>query len=113
MGLLCLLLLETFDDSVLEGYLGFISELFPHLSVSDDVAFDDETDAMDIDIGSQSAVDVSQIATECLAIINSPSHVAKLMNFCHNSDSKHSLLQIAQLCHSLTSKLKQRVHSNR
>lgn len=106
-------ILGEFDDDLLRKYLAIITELFPQLSNLDSISFDDDDDdPMEWNSDSHnSPISLSEMRADCLRILNSPSHVARILQLTSNDNS--TLLSVAQLCHTLTSKLNQRVHSSR
>ena len=108
---------ESLSESQASDYLNIITELFPHLSGEDLFRFDmdDDEDEYDMDYSDQdnAAVSLNKIRMECLNTINSPNHVAKFISLTRGARSSDTILQLSKLCHVMTSKLGQLVHSNR
>ncbi|XP_067931965.1 ubiquitin-protein ligase E3C-like [Watersipora subatra] len=100
------------EDRVLSQYLCLISRLLPSLTA--DAPLSDENDSVNMeceDDDSDNPTSLSQLRSDCIYVLNTPEHVSRLLRLA-GADSS-SLLRICQICHTLLSRLNQRVHSSR
>lgn len=115
-----LFVIEGLSEDSASDYLHIITELFPHLSKAEiyklpsvDDDDDDDDYEMDYSVQDDSVVSLNVIKMECLMTINSPNHVAKFVALTKTDKTNNSVLKLAKLCHMMTSRLGQLVHSNR
>lgn len=103
------------DDNMITEYISIITSMFPDLSEKDTLTFDEASSEMEWSEDTQvnDVLSLSQMRAECVRIVNSPSHVNRFLGIVRSRSSDETLLQVARLCHILTSQMGQMVHSNR
>ncbi|KAF6020158.1 UBE3C [Bugula neritina] len=103
------------DDNMITEYISIITSMFPDLSEKDTLTFDEASSEMEWSEDTQvnDVLSLSQMRAECVRIVNFPSHVNRFLGIVRSRSSDETLLQVARLCHILTSQMGQMVHSNR